>query len=228
MNIELEGADNLYIWNEKRTVPAENLKPITGGRLKGKSDISPQWRLQALTEMLGPCGVGWKYETVGRDVHEFNNEVSVHTRINLYIKVADKWSDAIEGQGGAMLVEKEKNGLYHNDEAFKMATTDALSVACKQLGIAADVYLGKADSKYQRPREEVRDLTPARIAIRNAKTLDELKEVWHKVNIEFTGDRQSLGVLNAEKDKVKKALQDNIERDKIVGADVTMATRILP
>lgn len=207
MNIELEGADNLYIWNEKRTVPAENLKPITGGRLKGKSDISPQWRLQALTEMFGPCGVGWKYETIVRNVHEYNSEVSAHVVINLYIKIAGKWSDAIEGQGGAMLVEKESKGLYHNDEAFKMATTDALSVACKQLGIAADVYLGKADSKYQRPREEVRDINPALNAIRSATNLDELKEVWHKVNLEFTGDRQSLGILNAEKDKVKKALQ---------------------
>ena len=28
-----------------------------------------------------------------------------------------------------------------NDEAYKMALTDAISVACKQLGVGADVYL---------------------------------------------------------------------------------------
>ena len=43
---------------------------------------------------------------------------------------------------------KEKNGLYQSDECFKMALTDALSVACKALGIAADVYYEKDKTKY--------------------------------------------------------------------------------
>ena len=42
--------------------PQDALKPITAGRLKGKSDINPQWRIQALTEQYGICGVGWAYE----------------------------------------------------------------------------------------------------------------------------------------------------------------------
>ena len=41
-----------------------------------------------------------------------------------------------------------------NDEALKMATTDALSVAMKQLGVAADVYMNNMDgSKYQKPED---------------------------------------------------------------------------
>jgi len=35
-----------------------------------------------------------------------------------------------------------------SDECFKMALTDALSVACKSLGVAADVYFEKDRSKY--------------------------------------------------------------------------------
>ena len=49
-----------------------------------------------------------------------------------------------------MLIVSEKSGLRFNDEAKKMATTDALSVAMKQLGVGAEIYLGNWDgSKYK-------------------------------------------------------------------------------
>ena len=37
-----------------------------------------------------------------------------------------------------------------NDEAFKMAETDAISVACKKLGMGADVYWQANETKYSR------------------------------------------------------------------------------
>jgi hypothetical protein len=70
--------------------------------------------------------------------------------ILLYVKDGDKWADPIPGTGGSMLVELETGGLHASDEAFKMATTDALGVAMKMLGVAADVYSGLWDgTKYQ-------------------------------------------------------------------------------
>ena len=39
-----------------------------------------------------------------------------------------------------------------------MATTDALSVAMKQLGVAADVYMGLSDSKYDK-KEDIKMAT---------------------------------------------------------------------
>jgi uncharacterized protein with PIN domain len=71
----------------------------------------------------------------------------------LYIKIDDKWSEAIPGTGGSSFVTKEKNGLYMSDECFKMALTDAISVACKALGIGADVYWDKDKTKYTMPVE---------------------------------------------------------------------------
>ena len=38
---------------------------------------------------------------------------------------------------------KEKSGMYTSDECYKMALTDAMSVACKALGVAADVFTGR-------------------------------------------------------------------------------------
>jgi hypothetical protein len=68
--------------------------------------------------------------------------------IKLYIKIEGEWSDPIPGTGGSSFVTKEKMGLYTSDECFKMALTDAISVACKALGFGADVYWDKDRTKY--------------------------------------------------------------------------------
>ena len=54
--------DNLKIYNAVKKVPKEAQRPITGGRLKGKTEINPMWRIKALTEQFGPCGIGWYYD----------------------------------------------------------------------------------------------------------------------------------------------------------------------
>lgn len=144
--------DNLRIWNQCKQVPTQHLKPIQAGRLKGKSDISPQWRMQIMTEMYGPCGVGWKYAIDKLWTEKGNgNEVFAFAQISLYTKEGDNWSEAIPGIGGHFLIEQESKGPHNNDEAYKMATTDALGVAMKALGVAADIYLGLFDgSKYMK------------------------------------------------------------------------------
>jgi len=139
---------NLAVWESLSRPPKEALKPIAAGRLKGKTDINPQWRYKAMTEAFGPCGVGWKYE-IERLWTEpgTDGQVFAFAKVNLYTMVKEKdfWSDAIPGIGGSMLIEKESKGLHSSDEAFKMAVTDALSVAMKMLGVAAEIYLGNWD-----------------------------------------------------------------------------------
>lgn len=141
--------DNLYFYNQGANVPDEYLKPIANGRLKGKSDINPQWRIRKLTEMFGVCGFGWKIKTIKKWVEEGANGVKcAFVDIELFIKIDGEWSDGIEGSGGSSFIANESKGLYTSDECFKMATTDALSVACKMLGIAGAVYEGQQDTKY--------------------------------------------------------------------------------
>ena len=43
------------------------------------------------------------------------------------------------------MVTKEKSGHHNSDEAYKMAVTDALSVAFKSLGFGAEIYYGKVN-----------------------------------------------------------------------------------
>lgn len=144
--------DSLAIYNALRTPPEGAMKKITGGRLKGMTDIEPMWRIKALTEQFGPCGFGWKYEITRQWLETgATGEISAFCNIKLYYKVAGEWSEGIPGTGGSAFIANERNGPYQSDECYKMALTDALSVACKALGMAADVYWGKDPTKYGRP-----------------------------------------------------------------------------
>lgn len=164
--------DNMKIYDASRSCPDNALKQIQAGRLKGKSDINPMWRLKTLTELFGACGVGWYYE-IDRQWTEqgANGEVAAFCNISLYIKTDGEWSRPIKGTGGSMFTASERNGLYTSDECFKMALTDAISVACKALGFAADVYWNADRTKYdqqrgqpqQQPQQPAKKITKATV-----------------------------------------------------------------
>lgn len=146
--------ENMKIYEAARGVPQEALKTIQAGRLKGMSDINPMFRIKRLTELFGPCGVGWWYEITGKEItfDEITNQKCAFVDINLYYTDPETGHDshAIPGTGGASFVATERNGPYMSDECYKMALTDAISVAAKALGIAADVYYKNDRSKYTR------------------------------------------------------------------------------
>ena len=152
----------MEIWNRLKTPPAWALKKITGGRLSGMTDISPLWRIQALTEQFGVCGVGWSFSIEDLWIEEGSEGQRVaFAKVNLYIKLEkNEKSMAIPGIGGSMLITKEKAGLHTSDEAYKMAVTDALGTAAKCLGLGADVYAGLMDSKYSPPAPATKTTTP--------------------------------------------------------------------
>lgn len=144
--------DNMKIYNQARSVPTEAKKAITAGRLKGMTDVNPMYRIKRLTEMFGPCGIGWWYEITDKQIvyDEISNQKAAFVDILLYFVDPETGAvcHGIPGTGGAAFVAQERNGAYLSDECFKMALTDALSVACKSLGIAADVYWEKDRTKY--------------------------------------------------------------------------------
>lgn len=145
--------ENMELYQMFRKCPPEAQKPITAGRLKGKTDINPMWRLKVLTETFGPCGIGWTLKIIRTWIESSgidSDEKTANVEIELRYKYKDQWSEPIPGIGGSMFVEMESKGLHVEDECFKKAYTDAISVACKALGIAADIYFAKdPDSKYQ-------------------------------------------------------------------------------
>lgn len=145
--------ENLEIYNKLSEPPKTALKQIGGGKLKGMTDINPQWRYKAMTDTFGMVGFGWKY-TIDKTWLETaaNGEVTAFAQVSVFVKQNNEWSDAIIGVGGSKLIARERDGLATNDEAFKMAVTDAFSTSLKMLGVAAAVYEGRWDgSKYSQP-----------------------------------------------------------------------------
>lgn len=143
--------ENLNYYDKLKSVPKEYLKTIQAGRLKGMSDIKPQWRILKMTEVFGVCGIGWKISNVQfKYINGSDNQIVCSCYLELFIKVNNEWSDAIIGVGGSSFIANESRGLYTSDEAEKMAYTDAISVATKMIGLAGDIYIGhggKYDSK---------------------------------------------------------------------------------
>lgn len=143
---------NMDIYNAVSAVPDSAQKRITGGRLNGMTDINPMWRIRELTELFGPCGIGWKYKIVREWLETASTgEVGAFVDIELQYRITPSadWSEPIPGTGGSKFVAAEKgNNLRASDECYKMALTDAISVACKALGFGADIYWEAGRTKY--------------------------------------------------------------------------------
>lgn len=150
--------DNMKLYEMGRSVPDNAKKPIAAGRLKGMTDINPMWRIKRLTEMFGPCGVGWWYDIIHKEIvhDDYSKQKAAFVDIKLFYVDPESGvaSKGIYGTGGASFVAQEKSGPYMSDECFKMALTDAISVAAKALGIGADVYFDKDRTKYNAEEEQ--------------------------------------------------------------------------
>ena len=143
--------DNMTLYNAVRSVPKEAQKEFNNGKFKG-TDINPMWRIKVLTEQFGPCGLGWFINNVTFEDKVVAGETITICQLDLYVKYGDEWSRPIHGVGGnRTATTRVRDGKEYkdvSDEAEKMAYTDAISVACKALGIGADVYYEKDKTKY--------------------------------------------------------------------------------
>lgn len=154
--------ENLNFYEQLRSVPKEAQKNFDNGRFKG-TDINPMWRIKKMTEVFGPCGIGWYYEVVNRSLERSadSNVISAFIGINLYIKVDGEWSKPIYGEGGNNFTtfNRKWSSIDTSDEAYKMALTDALSNATKQLGLGADIWFANDKShstKYDVQQENIK------------------------------------------------------------------------
>lgn len=151
--------ENLEIYEAGRAVPKEAQKSFNNGKFSG-TDINPMWRIKKLTELFGPCGIGWYYEVTSERAEEHGDVTIAVVDLNLYIKVNGEWSKPIYGTGGNILLRKGST----SDEGYKMALTDALSVACKALGIGADIYFASDRTKYTVAPEMPKTEAPVNLA----------------------------------------------------------------
>lgn len=202
-------SENLRIYNALRSVPKNAQKTILGGKLKGKTDINPMWRIKALTEMFGACGDGWNVINESHQLVpvESTGEVICLYSLDLIYKLENgSWSDPVHGIGGNMLVEKTKNGLQTNDDGVKMAKTDAIGSAAKMLGCAADIYWETDATKYTKDTKDSDSREPTSA---NENPAEQAPRYYcEKCNAEFmpTAKRTAEQLAKASKEKFGKAL----------------------
>ena len=238
----------MELYNKFRSVPEEAKKPIGGGRLKGFTDINPMWRIKMLTEAFGMCGEGWYYTVTDKRLEQgANGEIAAFVDINLFVKIKGReqidastisepdtyldgkpieyWSMPIFGTGGSVFVANEKSGLYTSDECFKMALTDALSIACKSLGMGADVYFEKDRTKYDQqayrtpappqpaepkpatqptPTAPLADMEQVEIALQNMTESAQVQAYW-KANKESHANPEFVKLITTYGKKLKDA-----------------------
>lgn len=156
--------ENMRFYGRVQDTPAEARKEIQAGRLKGYTDINPMFRIKRLTEVFGPAGFGWwtQNEKYTFEPCESTGETAVFCQLELIVvdPETEEVSHPISGVGGNKFIAKEKNGPYCNDEAMKMAYTDALSIACKSLGFCHDIYYSKDRTKYTLAEDNIGEPSP--------------------------------------------------------------------
>lgn len=197
-------ANNLEYYERFKAVPDGACKPFDNGKFKG-TDINSMWRIKCLTEAFGVVGFGWTMRVIRTWTEAgANGEIMAFAEIGLKIKVNGEWSEEFTATGGNTMVKyvKSKDAYTNSDEAFKMAITDAFGVACKYIGIGADIYWANDKSKYT----EYETKAEKGITASQKKEMEELGILEANVckyysvkSIDELTEKQAQFVINAKK-----------------------------
>lgn len=138
---------NTALWDSVfQTDPAHTKNFTRAGGFSGTA-IKPLYLIHKATELWGSMGDKWKVIESERVIH--GN--AVYIKAKLIYPVLGGFAE-VEHWGGDVLTKGEK--AIPNDEAFKMALTDATGKCLSVLGFSADVHMGMFDgNKYVAPEK---------------------------------------------------------------------------
>lgn len=194
--------NNTSLWDSVfKTNPNHTKGFKKAGGFSGTA-IKPLYLIHKATETWGPMGDAWGAETAEHVIS--GNTVFIKARLWYPGKNGKAW---VEHWGGDVLVKGEKN--IPNDEAFKMAFTDAVGKCLVQLGFSADVHFGLFDdSKYV---ADLKKEVKAESSAAYHRKLDAFKAglVNSENPLKFWNDSQDFineALSNEEPEAVKRAL----------------------
>lgn len=134
---------NLDLWEAHADIDPKYTKAITGKAYKGTSP-NPQYVIKCLTEMFGPVGQGFGWEVLSEAFTPLGDEILHWCRIRFWHTKREHYYEAY-GQTKALM--KTRNGMMSDEDAPKKSLTDAIIKAASQLGIAANIFLGRWDDQ---------------------------------------------------------------------------------
>ena len=143
---DVDLVSNMQIWEAVRKVdPAYTKLTRIGGR--EFTAVDPQYRIQQMTALFGPCGAAWGYEAKPRELQVGMVLIAV-VQVTLWYMVNGRGRCEVGTVTGACVLfdpEGKKEGARFNPHAYKSAETDALTKSMSRIGVAADVFLGMFD-----------------------------------------------------------------------------------
>ncbi len=218
---------NLSIWDAVfATDPAHTKGFKRTGGFSGTA-IKPLYLIHKATSLWGAMGDKWGAESSEYVIH--GDTVFIRARLWYPGTDGKAW---VEHWGGDVLVKGEK--ATPNDEAFKMAFTDAVGKCLVQLGFSADVHMGLFDdNKYVQERRAESDgdarkkvygtataakskakAIEADLIAAGADSLDAVARVWKdnaahiKAIASGEGGAEWLDTITRVKERAKRIAQD--------------------
>lgn len=131
--------DNMGIWNAVcKTDPAHTKKVNQRG---GFTAIDAQYQVQEATKLFGPVGTGWGYDCDQSTVEVSGVALAVTDLTLWYMEDGTPRNFGPIRACNQLVSDKGRV----DEDAWKKATTDALTKALSHLGFNADVFLGRFD-----------------------------------------------------------------------------------
>lgn len=219
--------DAIKVYESLARPPKHALRTIEAGKLKGKTDINPQWRYKAMTEKFGLVGIGWKYEVQKLWTEQgAGNERLAFAQVAVFVKDGETWSEPIVGIGGSRLVALEKGSAVSNDEGYKMAVTDAFSTALKMIGVAADIYAGRWDgTKYKDAPQDNAQKPPASAPNPPAAQKPAAKKGDYSFSEDDASEMREMFESGFFPPEEQEAIRESLRKHESTAADVLWATR---
>lgn len=136
--------DNLRLWKRHADIDPKFTKAITGRDYTGTSP-NPQYVIQCLTDLFGPVGQGFGWRVVAEGFERFGDTALHWCRIEFWH--TDR-ANTFEAYGQTKAAYITSKGLHRVDEdAPKKSLTDAIVKAASQIGVAANIFLGRWDDQ---------------------------------------------------------------------------------
>jgi len=195
--------NNLKLWEK---VEKTNPKYTKEANVKGNkiTSIAPQYQIKNVTEQFGTYGETWGFESLDFD----------YTLLELGMVVLHA---VFFFPGGKFPIKNAQSLFIDNaktkidDNFAKKLETDTLTKAISKLGFNADIFMGKFDDvKYlNEVREEFKEeeslgRKKLKQSIEDAKTINELMDIYNNDIDLFTEDKYLMSALTTKKAKIKE------------------------
>lgn len=130
--------DNMKIWNQVKKTDPEFTKKVS--QRGGYTAVSPQYQLEKATEVFGPYGKGFGFQSCDMDYSQL--EALGLVIVNAVFFYMDSGERCTFPVNNAWPV---KQGSRVDPDFAKKAETNTMSKALSKLGFSADVFMGQFD-----------------------------------------------------------------------------------